>query len=206
MTDKIFDSLDGWIYRLRFNCPGNKHDGECYYGCCFDLNHRMSSFRSLKQKYAGKKLEELRQTYGASCFTMSVVEVVTEYNITKSDMMRKLEAREGYWITSTDSVENGLNSNYGGGGRLGMTVPDDVRQKISATMKGIKRSDETKQRMRDAKQTKMVRIKAVMPNGTKVEYQSITEAAHGTGLSIAGVSKAYRRGKACRSGILFQRV
>ncbi len=204
--EKIYDSLEGYIYRIRFNCPGDKHDGEYYYGCTLNLRKRKNKFHCMTHPYCGAKFEELRQKHGTSCFLFELVEIITEFNITKKDMIKRLEAREGYWITFTDSVENGLNSNYGGGGRLGMTVPDDVRQKISATMKGIKRSDETKQRMRNAKQTEMVRIKAVMLDGTEVEYQSITEAAHGTGLSIAGVSKAYRRGKACRSGILFQRA
>ena len=204
--EKIYDSLEGYIYRIQFNCPGDKHDGEYYYGCTLNLRKRMNKFNCMTHPYCGAKFEELRQQHGTSCFLFELVEIITEFNITKKDMIKRLEAREGYWITFTDSVENGLNSNYGGGGRLGMTVPDDVRQKISATMKGIKRSDETKQRMRNAKQTEMVRIKAVMLDGTEVEYQSITEAAHGTGLSIAGVSKAYRRGKACRSGILFQRA
>lgn len=201
--EKIYDSLVGYIYRIQFNCPGNEHDGEYYYGCTLDLRKRKNKFNCMKCPYSGKKIEKLRQKYGTNCFAFEIVEIITEFNITKKDMISKLEAREGVWIIKADSVENGLNSNYGGGGRLGMVVPDDVREKISLKMTGIKRDESTKQKISEARR---IKIKAVLSDGSEQEYPSIGAAANANNLSISAVSAAYRLNRTCRSGITFVRA
>lgn len=201
--EKIYDSLVGYIYRIQFNCINHEHDGEYYYGCTLNFNSRKSKFNCLKHPYAGTKFEKLRQQHGPRCFYLEIVEIVTEFNITKKDMLKKLEAREGVWILRTDSVEHGLNSNYGGGGRLGVTVPDDVRTKISQKMTGIKRREETKQRMSEAKKKK---IRAIMNDGSEQEYPSIGAAARANNLSTSAVSVASRLHRACRSGVTFIRA
>ena len=201
--EKIYDSLEGYIYRIQFNCPGNKHDGEYYYGCTLNLRKRKNKFNCMTHPYCGAKFEELRQKHGTSCFLFELVEVITEFNITKKDMIKRLEAREGFWILKSDSVEKGLNSNYGGGGRLGVTVPDDVRTKISQKMTGIKRREETKQRMSEAKKKK---IRAIMNDGSEQEYPSIGAAARANNLSTSAVSVASRLHRACRSGVTFIRA
>ena len=201
--EKIYDSLEGYIYRIQFNCPGDKHDGEYYYGCTLNLRKRKNKFNCMTHPYCGAKFEELRQKHGTSCFLFELVEVITEFNITKKDMMKRLEARESFWILKTDSVEKGLNSNYGGSGRLGVTVPDDVRTKISQKMTGIKRGEETKQRMSEAKKKK---IRAIMSDGSEQEYPSIGAAASANNLSISAVSIAYRLHRTCRSGVTFVRA
>ena len=201
--EKIYDSLEGYIYRIKFNCPGDKHDGEYYYGCTLSLRKRKNKFNCMTHPYCGAKFEELRQKHGTSCFLFELVEVITEFNITKKDMIKKLEAREGFWILKSDSVEKGLNSNYGGGGRLGMAMPNEVKEKISQTMTGIKRGEETKQKMSNAKKK---RIRAIMSDGSEQEYPSIGAAASANNLSISAVSMAYRLNRKCRSGVTFVRA
>jgi len=105
--EKIYDSLEGYIYRIQFNCPGDKHDGEYYYGCTLNLRKRKNKFNCMTHPYCGAKFEELRQKHGTSCFLFELVEVITEFNITKKDMIKKLEAREGFWILKTDSEKKG---------------------------------------------------------------------------------------------------
>lgn len=201
--EKIYDSLEGYIYRIQFNCPGDKHDGEYYYGCTLNLRKRMNKFNCMTHPYCGAKFEELRQQHGTSCFLFELVEIITEFNITKKDMIKRLEAREGFWILKTDSVEKGLNSNYGSGGRLGMAMPNEVKEKISQTMTGIKRGEETKQKMSNAKKK---RIRAIMSDGSEQEYPSIGDAASANHLSISAVSMAYRHNRKCRSGVTFVRA
>ena len=64
--EKIYDSLEGYIYRIQFNCPGDKHDGEYYYGCTLNLRKRKNKFNCMTHPYCGAKFEELRQEHGVS--------------------------------------------------------------------------------------------------------------------------------------------
>ena len=68
-----------------------------------------------------------------------------DYSILEKDIPRNnLDDREKYWISYFDSYHNGYNSTIGGGSYI---PTEETKVKISKALTGIKRSDETRQKL-----------------------------------------------------------
>lgn len=94
---------------------------------------------------SGVVLHQAYQKYGLECFSKEVIQF---YN---NDV--ELNQGEIYWIAQFNSTDPniGYNRTFGGDGGV---LTTEVRQKISTTMKGLHRSEETKRKICEAKKGK----------------------------------------------------
>ncbi len=121
----------------------NTENGKSYIGITSrstDKRWKEHLSRAKSGQRNGRLYAALRK-YGEEKF-----EVTTIDQVDCEDSVRELEKK---YIQEFDSYENGYNCNLGGYGFL--TVPDDIRKKISEAQKGKVISEETKKKMSEAK-------------------------------------------------------
>ena len=120
----------GVIYKIT-----NKLDGKIYVGkTARTLEIRMKEHLRHNETYIERALKK----YGIEAFEVSVIE--------ECDSEEKLNEREMYWIALLDCrYPNGYNMSEGSEGSLGHTVPESMRQKLSAMRSGKKLSLENRQ-------------------------------------------------------------
>jgi len=136
--------------------------------------------------------------YGSGMFTIRTLEEDIDVD--------KLSEREIYWIEQFDTYNNGYNATTGG--ESNYNVRDDVKEKISSSMVGLRRSDEfiNKQRLAAKSRTnhfkvngdgkhQRVKIRAtLLSTGEVSEYQSMSEFCKATNLTSGNVSRAIKNG------------
>lgn len=90
---------------------------------------------------SGIRVKQAYQKYGLENFNKEVIQFYTSED--------ELNQGEIYWIAQFNSTEPeiGYNLTYGGDGGV---LTTEVRQKISTTMKGLHRSEETKRKIGEA--------------------------------------------------------
>lgn len=113
MKGKNYKLEDGKYYAFVY-IRTLKLTNQCYVGQTNDINNRNNHFRSLKSKYAGKKLENARKKHGTtlSDWNLRVIRVEAD---TIENLEIKLDIKESAMMLLYDSVNNGYNSNYGHG-------------------------------------------------------------------------------------------
>lgn len=113
MKEKNYKHEDGKYYAFVY-IRTLKLTDQSYVGQTNDINNRNNHFRSLKSKYAGKKLENARKKYGTtlSDWDLRVIRVEAD---TIENLEIKLDIKESAMMLLYDSVNNGYNSNYGHG-------------------------------------------------------------------------------------------
>ena len=142
--------MNGIIYK--YTSPS----GKVYIGQTIDETRRKSDFLNLKKSYSGKRIDFARKKYGPEKFEYEVLESKEYDNI--DEALYDLNLLESYYIGKYDSFNNGYNMTYGGDGVKGLIFTDEVRLKISETLKnhykthsnpfkGQKHSEKTKEKM-----------------------------------------------------------
>jgi len=139
--------------------------------------------------------------YGQGMFSIRILE---------EDVPRdKLSEREIYWIEQFDTYNNGYNSTTGG--EVSYTIREDVKQKISSSMVGLRRSDEfiNKQKLASKNRTnhfkvrgdgihQRIKIRATnIQTGEVLEFDSQRECAKSIGGTSGNVSRAMLKGGSC---------
>ncbi len=136
--------------------------------------------------------------YGQGMFTIRTLE---------EDIPReKLSEREIYWIEQFDAYNNGYNATTGG--ESNFNIREEVKEKISSSMVGLRRSDDTIERHRLAQKKRTnhfkvrgdgkhqrVKIRAtLLSTGEVSEYQSLSEFCKETNIPNGNVSRAIKNG------------
>lgn len=132
--------------------------GKSYIGQTLDENRRRKEFLDLRVDYAGKKINEARKMIGPSNFKYEIIECNNYNDVTEA--LKDLNAKESYYIGKYDTYLNGYNMTMGGEGVRGIVFSDEIKTKISDTLKtyfkthenpfkGKKHTDETKQILRE---------------------------------------------------------
>jgi group I intron endonuclease len=114
--------------------------GKIYIGKSINIEDRINSYKYVGRRKLQHKLNNSINKYGLENHIFEIIEICTLDNI---------DEREIYWIKHYNCVEIGLNLTYGGEGGI---PSQEVRIKKSRSMKGKTHSEETKNKMRLAKQ------------------------------------------------------
>ena len=180
------------VYKIQRLC-----DGKIYIG----ITTRTLAIRireHLNDKRTNSYIDKALRLQGIESFDVSIVEECTTE--------AKLKEREKFWIKFLGSkAPEGFNLTDGGDGTSGFTIPLVTRKKISAkrmgqkkspeairktaeTVRGSKRSAETRKRMSDSSKNK----KSVVCIETNELFASITSAAKRAGVSRIVISNVLR--------------
>jgi group I intron endonuclease len=114
-------------------------NGKTYVGKSINIEERFKSYQYEGRRKNQLKLNNSIKKYGLENHVFELLEECSEFDLNK---------REIYWIDKLDTVKNGLNLMYGG---QGGKQSQEVKDKKSKTMTGRKASEETKQKMSQAK-------------------------------------------------------
>ncbi len=114
--------------------------GKIYVGKSINIEDRIKSYKYVGRRKLQRRLNNSINKYGLENHVFEIIELCTLDNI---------DEREIYWIKYYNCVETGLNLTYGGEGGI---PSQEVRIKKSKSMKGKTHSEETKNKMRLAKQ------------------------------------------------------
>lgn len=118
------------IYKIE-----NSINGNCYVGSSIDLIRRMKqhAFSLSKGNHANSHLQNSYNKYGREHFTFIIIEELETPN------KEQLLDREQFWI---DNLKPEYNILLVAGSSLGFNHSEEVKQKISNSTKGIKKSKE----------------------------------------------------------------
>lgn len=134
--------IEGVIYR--YKSPSGKY----YIGQTVDETQRRWNFLSDK-RYGGPKIDNARKKYGPENFEYTVLMKVEGDN--PDEVKHYLDALEIGFIKMYNSIDEGYNITKGGGGCYGFHHSDEVKERISKKLTGIKKSEETKKKMSEVK-------------------------------------------------------
>ena len=174
--------------------------GEVYIGCSKNIHIRWLNYKNGSKTQNQPKIHQSFETYGFENHTFEILENIEDLLI----------QREKYWIEFYDSCNNGLNSNFGGGGIEAHN--ENTRKLISkkgklnkgkrknSHWKGKKRSEESKQKMSQSKKGK-----PILANNKPIlqfdkhynfiqEHPSIEEAAKSVKGNPTAINNALRKG------------
>ena len=134
---------------------------------------------------------------------------------------------ERFYIKKFDAIENGYNTTSGGKKDFHCKAPQvskankeriwkqESKEKLSHSLKGIKRTQDTRERMANAKKgDKNPMYGVVLPSvvvhvrciETNIEYYSIAECARAMGLSHSHISSVIKGKRNHCGGYTFERV
>lgn len=118
----------------------NKQNNKRYVGSAVNMCVRNSSHVSKLNKggHVNKHLQSAWTKYGELEFEWSVLENI-EYIEDKKEMKRRLLDREQYWIDKLNPEYNILHT---AGSNLGFHHSEKTKAQISASTKGVKKSEE----------------------------------------------------------------
>jgi len=150
---------------------------------------------------SNRPLYNALKKYGQSMFNIRILE--------EDIPVSKLSEREVYWIQQFDTYNSGYNATTGG--ERSYTFREDVKEKISSSMRGLQRSDETIKRHKLAQKKRenhfsvrgdgkhlRVKIRAtLLSTGEVFDYNSLTEFCKETNIANGNVSRAIKRGLTC---------
>ena len=124
--------MDAGVYRIV-----NNVNGKCYVGSSIDLRlRRTQHFNALlHNKHINNILQNAYNKYGIDAFEFEVLEII---DIT-DDIKKRLLDREQFWIDNLNPEYNILRV---AGSNLGYNHTEETKQKISNSMKGVKKSEE----------------------------------------------------------------
>jgi group I intron endonuclease len=129
----------------------NTINGKCYVGSSIHLDRRrLEHFSSLKSnKHHNNHLQQSYNKHGRDVFEFSILE---SFEIT-DDIKDKLLEREQFWI---DNLKPEYNILQVAGSCLGFNHSDETKEKISNTLKGVKKSEEHVKNIRKCQKGKIV--------------------------------------------------
>lgn len=107
--------------------------GKVYIGQTLDEERRRNEFLNLSIRYAGKRIELARKKYKPENFKYEILEKKEYDNI--ENALYDLNLMESYYIGKFDSYNNGYNMTYGGEGVRGIIFDNEIKSKISDTLK-----------------------------------------------------------------------
>lgn len=124
-------------------------NGKVYVGSTLNFSSRIKRHRAdlAKNKHHSIKLQRSYNKYNHQNFEFIPIQYCSKEYLIKI---------EQYWIDYFDSYNNGYNSSPNAGNCLGYKQTDEHKRKISAGLKGFKRSEENKQNMRLANIGKVI--------------------------------------------------
>lgn len=139
--------FEGIVYRYVNTTAGDEY-GWSYVGNTMDETTRRRSWNNRGNKnYGGAKINEARQKFGLGNFRYEVLAQL--YSDNKEDLQRQLNAIEGKFIDSLDSINKGYNTSAGGTGNKGVNFSATHRANIGAASKGRTHNADTKQKISD---------------------------------------------------------
>lgn len=161
----------------------NLINGKQYVGQTSDLKRRERDWRKLNTSYSNKELDEDRIKYGLKNFKLEIIEICEDGESDK---------KENYYIEKYNTLSpNGYNKYSGGVKGFTFTMKEETKKKISESEKGIRRTDETKEKISKGLQNHPEKSKTVYQytldkNLVKI-YPSTREAARQTGYNQANI-------------------
>ena len=108
-------------------------NGKSYIGQTLDEERRKKEFLDLRVGYAGKKINEARIAIGPENFNYEILEQIECENIASA--LAELNTKESYYIGKFNTYDNGYNMTMGGEGVRGMVYSDELKEKISLSLK-----------------------------------------------------------------------
>lgn len=181
----------GIIYSITNNVNNKKYVGQTI----TSLNKRWLAHIQESKTHSNRPLYNAIRKYGVDNFKIKILEECNE---------NELESKEVYWIEKLDTYRNGYNATTGG--ESNKNVREDIKEKISNSMKEIDRSEEWTNNVSKALKDKITRgekwgfllskneggkhhrreIRGKnIETGEIVEFESLSKAA----LSVAGNEK-----------------
>jgi group I intron endonuclease len=164
----------------------NKITGDIYIGQAVDLANRLKSY--FHQNYLEKNksflISRALMKYGHSSFSLTILEYCDK---------SELNEREQYYL---DNLEPDYNILKNAASFLGYTFTEEAKAKISKALKGINRSEETKELMREKafgrKHSEDTKLKMSMssPRGNPV---NVYEKYDSSGFKLIGSFVSARR-------------
>lgn len=133
MTYRDIDPKYAGIYIFK-----NNINGKCYIGQSVCIRSRIKQhFYSIKAKNKDLPLYRAVEKYGLHNFTIDILEKFEpEQNISREELIKKLDALEIKYIKEYDSYNNGYNCTVGGDyGVLGLKMTEQQRKNISKISK-----------------------------------------------------------------------
>jgi group I intron endonuclease len=119
--------------------------GRSYIGSAVCLKRRLAKHKTelSTHRHCNQRLQRAWDKYGEAAFTMSTIETVES----KEDLI----VREQHWIDRLGSVVQGFNICPTAGSALGIKKSPESIAKTAAAHRGMKRSEETRARIREAR-------------------------------------------------------
>ncbi len=96
-----------------------------YVGQTCDPDKRNADFLNLRVQYSGLRIENARKKYGPENFSYEVLEIVTSRS--ESELTRRLNELEVFYIEKYNSFYEGYNHTLGGGGANGYRHTEEYK-------------------------------------------------------------------------------
>lgn len=185
----------------------NNVNGKCYVGSTIHLSRRrLEHFSSLaNNKHPNAHLQNAYNKYGKDAFEFEVLEVIEINDGIKEALLK----REQFWI---DNLKPEYNILPVAGSSLGYRHTEETKRKISETTKGVKKSKEHAEHIRESQTGKVLteEHKAKLSDAAKhrkspsnhsiisidgVIYNSLKEASEITGIKYNTIQKRLKNPK-----------
>ena len=183
----------GTIYSIICKVNGKRYIGQTKQ----DLGKRWRQHIQESKQHSDRPLYRAIQKYGVGMFQIRAIEEDILDNV--------LSERECYWIEQFDTYNNGYNATTGG--ERSNTIRQEVKDRISSSMKGVEKSathianiiasKKGKQHFKVKGSGKHHRTKVRGTNvnsGEVVEFNSLIEACEKLGLKNGNLSRAIKQG------------
>lgn len=184
----------GIIYSILNKVNGQRYIGQTQQ----DLSKRWGQHLQESKTHSDRPLYRAIKKYGVGMFAVRIIE--------EDIPIDKLSERECYWIEQFDTYNNGYNATTGGeGGRL---ISEDVKERISQSMRGIERSEDQIEAIRSTLKKKNVsftvrgdgkhlrcKVRATNVNtGEVLEFDAIRDAGEKLNIPNGNIARAIKKG------------
>ena len=184
----------GTIYSIICKVTGKRYIGQTQQ----DLGKRWGQHIQESKKHSDRPLYRAIQKYGVGMFQIRAIE--------EDILVNELSEREIYWIEQFDTYNNGYNATTGG--ERSNTIRQEVKDRISSSMKGKVKSDSHIANISEALKKRnhrfsisgdgkhhRTKVRGTNPKtGEVVEYNSLTEACEKLGLKNGNLSRGIKNG------------
>lgn len=85
-------------------------------------------------------------------------------------------------------------------------LKDYVTKKGHGLTYGIKQSEEAKVNMKSAQQKRGIKVLAIYPDGSQMEFSTMLDAAKACNMNVGSIASVIKTGGTCRNGMKFQKV
>ena len=182
----------GCIYSILCKVNGKRYIGQTVTG----IAERWRGHLQEAKQHSHRPLYRAINKYGEGMFVIREIESDIPYSL--------LSEREKHWIEQFDTYNEGYNLTTGG--EQNKNIHQDVRDKISATVSGRVKSDETIAKMRATNKARtnhfkvqgdgkhsMRKVRAThKESGEVLEFESITDAANKLNLKTSNICRCCR--------------